>query len=358
MSSPAIARDAGPCPMDGERRLRVPIERAHETVTVPLDAEPKLVRFDPGAFILGDVTYKFGVQRAAAVLLGDASLVARIRAARELARDGSPAAADALRKAFAGEPFWGVLVQAADALGDTRAPWARDILMRALRHEHAKVLARGCGSARQFFASARSPQRCSTRPAPTHPISFGALRHWKVPGRRGDSARVRVILVAASRERTWNGTVESGAVRGLSELADERALAPILAASALERDEGVRRATAGALSRLGQLVESARTGVVDALGRLVDDSAYLVQLAAVAATETLGDSRLLPSLERISSSATDARTRRDAMEAIVRVRENAKVPSQVAAMRNDIDGLREEQRRLQEKIEALSRASA
>jgi aminopeptidase N len=105
-------------------------------------------------------------------------------------------------------------------------------------------------------------------------------------------------------------------------------------------------------------VESARTGVVDALGRLVDDSAYLVQLAAVAATETLGDSRLLPSLERISSSATDARTRRDAMEAIVRVRENAKVPSQVAAMRNDIDGLREEQRRLQEKIEALSRASA
>jgi hypothetical protein len=83
-----------------------------------------------------------------------------------------------------------------------------------------------------------------------------------------------------------------------------------------------------------------------------------VQLAAVAAAETLGDSRLLSSLDRISSSATDARTRRDAMEAIVRIRENAKVPSQVTALRFDIDGLREEQRKLQEKIEALARPSA
>jgi prefoldin subunit 5 len=38
----------------------------------------------------------------------------------------------------------------------------------------------------------------------------------------------------------------------------------------------------------------------------------------------------------------------------MRIREGQKVPSQVSAMRSDLDLLREEQRKLQEKIEALS----
>jgi FtsZ-binding cell division protein ZapB len=39
----------------------------------------------------------------------------------------------------------------------------------------------------------------------------------------------------------------------------------------------------------------------------------------------------------------------------MRIREAQKVPSQVSAMRSDLDTLREEQRTLQEKIEALTR---
>jgi aminopeptidase N len=352
---PAIARDAGPCPVESERRLRVSVERAHETITVPLESEPTLVRFDPGAFILADVTYKFGVRAAAAVLLADPSVVSRIRAARELARDGSAMAVGALRQAFSSEPFWGVLVQVASAIGATRAPWAHDILMRALAHKDPKVrraVAAALGNFRE--ADVASGLLDSGMSDASYFVRAAALES---AGKTRDP-RAFDVLISASRERTWNGTVEAGAVRGLAELADARALAPILSATAPQGDEGVRRAAAAALARLGELVESTRRAVVDALEQLFDDPAYLVQLAAVAAAETLGDSRLLSTLDRISSSATDARTRRDAMEAIVRIRENAKVPSQVTALRSDIDGLREEQRKLQEKIEALARPSA
>ncbi|HEY1681400.1 MAG TPA: M1 family aminopeptidase [Candidatus Tumulicola sp.] len=349
---PALTSGEGPCPVAGERRLHVRVERAHETIAIPLDAEPKLIRFDPGAFVLADVTYAFGAQRSAAVLAGDPDVVARIRAARELARDGSSTAVDALRASFSSEPFWGVLAQSASAIGGTRAPWARDILLGALTHEQPKVrraVATALGNYRDADVAgalldvARSDASYFVRAAALE--SLGKTR----------DARAFDVLVAASHERTWNGTVEAGAVRGLSELADARALEPILDTTAGERDEGVRRAAPGALSRLGQLVEPARTAVVEALERLIDDPAYLVQLAVVSAAESLGDSRLLSSLDRLSSSASDARTRRDAVEAIVRIRENAKVPSQVTAMRSDIDGLREEQRKLQEKIEALAR---
>ena len=163
------------------------------------------------------------------------------------------------------------------------------------------------------------------------------------------------MLAAAVRETTWNGTVEAGAVLGLAELADVRAIPPIADAARPERSEGLRRAAVVALGRAGALVEEGRKRVADELETLLDDSGFLVALEAVAAAETLGDSRLLPALDRLAVEAVDGRMRRDAMEAAMRIRKAEKVPAQVTGLREDLDELREDQRRLQEKIEALAR---
>ena len=80
-AQPSGARE----PLPGERRIRAHVERGHETVTVPLDFEPKLVRFDPGSSLLAEVRYRLGADFAAAALRADPDVVARIRAARELA---------------------------------------------------------------------------------------------------------------------------------------------------------------------------------------------------------------------------------------------------------------------------------
>src|SRR6185312_14796970 len=73
-SAPDVpATNAGHGPIAGERRISLHVEREHETFTIPLDTEPKLIRFDPGAFILGSVKTTFGPTRAAATLGGDPS---------------------------------------------------------------------------------------------------------------------------------------------------------------------------------------------------------------------------------------------------------------------------------------------
>jgi aminopeptidase N len=350
---PALRANAGIETLPGERRIRVVVERAHETIAIPLDAEPKLVRFDPGAFVLGNVTYALGVDCAAAVLRADPDPIARIRAARELAKDGSHAAVDALRAAFANDPFWGTIAEAATAVGATHAPWARRMLIDELVHPHPKVrraVATALGNFRNAEAAAgllpaaRGDDSYLVRAA-----ALGALGKTRDP-------RALDVLVAAAKERTWNGTVEAGAVRGLAELADARALPAILDAARADGDEGLRRAAVGAIGRIGQLVEPARTQAVRALDDLLDDPTFLVQISALQAAEALGDARLLPALDRLAQTAFDGRTRRDALEAAIRVREAAKVPAQVNDMRGDIDGLREVQRKLQEKIETLSRS--
>ncbi|MBV8333215.1 MAG: HEAT repeat domain-containing protein [Candidatus Eremiobacteraeota bacterium] len=338
---------------DAERRVRATIERQHETITVPLESEPKRIVFDPGAFILCNATYKLGVDVAAAVFLSDADVVARIRAARELAKDGSPVAREALGRAFAADAFWGVLAQAATAMGATRAPWAQSMLVSALGNSHPKV--------RRAAAAVLGNFRHADVATALIPVAQGDASYFVRAAALTSLGKTRDprafdVLAQAVRGETWNGTVEAGAVRGLAELADSRAMPLVREATAADRDEGVRRAAVVAIGRIGELLESERTHAVEALEERLDDRYFLVQLGAIAAAESLADARLLPALDRLSQSAFDGRVRRDAAEAAIRVREAAKVPAQVTAMRSDIDGLREEHRKLQEKIEALSRS--
>ncbi|MGC2131216.1 MAG: M1 family aminopeptidase [Candidatus Aquilonibacter sp.] len=347
-----LVANAGAGPLAGERRIRVVVERAHETVTIPLDFEPKLVRFDPGAWLLGSITYKLGATLAAASLHGDPDPVARIRAARELAKDGWQAAQEALRSAFERDPFWGVLEEAAAALGATRAPWAREILVSAMHHKHPKVrraVAAALGNFRD--AGVASTLLSASQDDESYFVRAAALESL---GKTRDP-RAFDILVAAIGGRSWNGTVESGAARGLAETGDARAADALIGAIHLGVDEGLRRAAAGALARMGALVFPERSRIVDAIVQLLDDPMFLVQLAAIAAAESLEDVRALPALDRLATSGFDGRIRRDAAEAAIRIREAQKVPSQVSALRSDLDTLREEQRTLQEKVEALQR---
>lgn len=348
----ALTQQSARDPVAGERRVRAHIERTHETVAVPLDFEPKLVRFDPGSYLLAEVRYHLGADYSAAALRGDPDLVARIRAARELVKDGGRVAREAIEKAFAEEPFWGVLAEAASAAGATRAPWACTLLISALSHPHPKV-ARSVAAALGYFRE-QAVASALIETAREHPSYFVRAAALAALGRTRDP-RALDVLAAAVKETTWNGTVEAGAVLGLSELADVRAIALIAAASRPERGEGLRRAAVIALGRIGGLVEEGRKRVADELEELLDDPSFLVALEAVSSAEALGDARLLPALDRLAVEAVDGRMRRDAMEAAMRIRKAEKIPAQVKGLREDLDELREDQRRLQEKIEALAR---
>jgi aminopeptidase N len=345
--------DFGNGALPGEQRLVMHVERAHETVTIPCKAEPKLLRFDPGGFILATVVDERGVDFAASTLRGDPNIIARIRAARALAKDGSKVAREALARAFTADPFWGVLDEAAVALGATRAPWAMAILLDTLSHAHPKVR-RAVAAALGNFRDAGVAQ--ALLPVATGDASYFVRAAALTSLGCTRDPRAFDALVKAVAQRTWNGTVEAGAVRGLGELRDPRATDPVIAAAALGKDEGLRRAACGALGRIGILMQSERVRVAQALDELLDDSMFLVQLAAVAAVETLGDARHLGTLERLSTQAFDARVRRDATEAIVRIRESQSAPAQVAGLRDELDTIREEHQKLREKLEAISRS--
>lgn len=338
-------------PLPGERRVRVHVERAHETVAVPLESEPKLVRIDPGASVLANATYRLGTTYAAAALEHDPDVVARIRAGRELVRDGSHEARTALARCFEQDPFWGVMDAVAPELGRTRAPWAREILLRALHHDHPKVRR----AAALALGNFRDSQTAKELIARIEDDASYFVRSYACSslGKTRD-ARARTLLERVVAQSTWNGIVEAGAVTGLSELADPLAVPAIIRAASPERDEGVRAAAARAMAHAAGLLEAERPALLDALEQLLDDPMLLVSIAAIDAAATTEDPRLLPALDRLTYSAADGRARRHAAEAAIRIREGRTVPAAVASLRSDLDELREQQQKLRDTLDAIS----
>ncbi|MDQ2663712.1 MAG: HEAT repeat domain-containing protein [Candidatus Eremiobacteraeota bacterium] len=347
----APAADFGSGPVAGERRIRMTVDRDHSTIAISLERRPDLIRFDPGGFVLADVTYALDASYCIASLRTDPDPIARIRAVRALAKDASRPAREALSRAFANEPFFGVLVESAAAAGATRAPWARALLLRSRNHAHPKVRAAVVKALGNFTGTDVASGLLES--ATSDASYFVCASAYHSLGKTRDALAFDALLRGIGGT-SWNATVQSGAARGLSELRDERATAPLIEATRLGRDEGLRRAAVQCLARQGALVDRARTDVVEAIRALLDDPMFLIQVAAIGAAEHLEDARLLPELERLGVGGVEGRVRRSAMEAAIRIREAQRVPEQVATMRSDLDKLRDAHRKLQDQIEALS----
>ena len=343
------ATDAGSAPLPGEKRLRLEVDRATQVFAIPLDEEPALVRVDPSGWVLGTWTWSLGTDAHAAVLRSDPSPIARIRATKALAKDGSRVAREALAHALGRDPFWGVGVEVAAALGRSRAPSARATLLAHVDHPHPKVRRAIADALGAWREPAVADALLAMRDDPSY---FVVATSLQALGRTRDP-RAFDALIDGVTTPSWNETIAAGAVRGLGALADARALDVLRLALALDRPEPLRRAAIGALAELGTLVESARTGAVEAIEGALEDRAYLVRMAAYAAAERIADPRLLGALDRLATTENDGRLRRDAAEAAVRVREAQRTPAEVAQVREDLDRLRADQQALRERLDAL-----
>ncbi|HEV3086084.1 MAG TPA: M1 family aminopeptidase [Candidatus Elarobacter sp.] len=345
----SIRADFGDGPLSGETRVKLHVDRAPHTFAVPLEREPALVRVDPAAWVLSSWTSSLGADMHAAILRVEPSPIARIRAAKALAKEAGRAAREALAHALAHDPFWGVGVEVAAALGASRAPSARETLLAHIAHSHPKVR-RAVAEALGHWRDAEVAEALiGLRDDPSYFVVAAALHSL---GKTRDP-RAFDVLVDGLAIPSWNETIASGAVRGLGALADARALAVIESALQPDRPEALRRAAVGAIGQLGTLVESARTAAVEAVERALDDRAYLVRMSAFAAAERLDDPRLLPTLDRLATGESDGRLRRDAAEAAIRIREQQSKPAELARLREEVDKLRAESQTLRERLDEL-----
>ena len=343
----SIEGNAGDRELAGERRVRLEITREQESFAVPLDAEPALVRIDPGAYVLGRFSYKMGTDMHARILACEPDIMARARAAQALAKDATRGAREALCGALGDEPFWGALVEIARAVADTHAPWAKAALIASCRHPHPKARR---GIAEALGAFSHDSEVAEALIAMLQDASYLVVAAALESLGRTREEKAFEILLEHLKMPSWNDTIASGAARGLGESGDPRAVRPLIDATRDDRSDDLRRAALGALARLYHLLDERKPSIVDAIVACLAEEKLLIRLAAIGAAERLGERDAISALRRISDRDGDARLRRDALEAIDRISEAQRSPAEVAKLRTEVAELREELQSLRARL--------
>lgn len=323
--------------VQGRRSVGV-VRTARSPELIVIDPDGKLLHrlhFDPGLGVLSAALQKGGAR-------------ARIQAGQLLVRHGGNPGARALRDAFAAEPYWGVRVAWADALGKAASEAALEVLVElGAAHAEPQSLAavfRALGK----YRDPRVREVLERRLDGELPYRAKEAALEALGAQREDAPLER--LLAASRRPGFGGFAQAGGLRALG--ASRRSEALDALCGALRRGavpNNVRHAAAEGLGALAAtLSDRARERAVEALIDALRDPCPKLQLAAAQALGRAKAHAARPALEALAHRLA----RQDAVRVLRVLRELGESPPERAAIEG-IERLEERVRKLSAQLESL-----
>ena len=174
----------------------------------------------------------------------------------------------------------------------------------------------------------------------------GALGRTRTPG-----AYDR--LISQMERASWNEMARRGAIVGLGELRDDRALPIILAETGPSRMETVRSSAANALGKLGREKDADRDTIRERLEDLVQNGTLRAQLTAANALVERREDRSLGVLHSQAARDLDGRVKRACKVAATAIATGKDRGDDVKKLRDDLGRIEDENRKLKDRIEKL-----
>ncbi|MCO5164965.1 MAG: M1 family metallopeptidase [Planctomycetes bacterium] len=332
-------------------RLRLAGKR--EVASIPMTAPPDRVVVDPDGWPCATLELDLPAAWLRRVLLEEARLIPRARAAAALAKKGGRDDVDALRRVLAQDGHHGLRGRVARALGEVGTTEARRALEAGLETvADPRVRARIAEALGGFpgdpaAGDALAEMLRGDRSPLVEAAAARALGKVRAPG-------AREALTAGLARESWNDVVRRGCLDGLGALFDPAALDACAPWLAYGRGEWTRYAAAlavGALADAGGM--TTRTRALEALVPLLRDPELHARIGAIEGLQAAGDPRALRPLDRAGDDDVDGRVRRMAREAMRAIREGQDRATRDERLRRDLDALRETSRKLRDRLERL-----
>jgi aminopeptidase N len=336
----------------GQSEITLQVKERSRAWAIPCESEPVRVEIDAGFRFLSDLRIKGSRSLLVASLTGDACIVGRIRAARALAKEGSPKAIEALVAALAQESFWGVRITIAKLLATIGTATCREALLAHVGDAHPKArrgIVDALGSLSPHPDITAALMAIAKKGDVSLQVEAEAARSL---GRLRAEGAVAMCAEVAARP-SWGAMMTARSIEGMSHTRDPAALPHLLEWTEDHQHERARAAAAAGLGRLADQVESCRPAAIDRLVELAKDAPFRVRYAAIPALGSARASQAVGMLRRIHEGQGDGRLRRQAYEAIQRIRRGRSGESAVAGLRQDLDTLREENRALRTRMDRL-----
>jgi aminopeptidase N len=341
----------------GNQSFRVELTEREQSFYFPLPEKPKMVRFDPGGWLLKSVDFKRTPDLLTYQLDHDDDVLGRIDAAKALAKLGGKDAVEALKKAVLGDAFWAVQSEAAKALGSMGSDAAMRALLECTGVEHPRARRGVFAGLAEFRDDAPANRGAAAAAALEHIVRDGDASYYAEAEAtaaigKTRSGRAFDALQTQLEKDSHNNVIRARTFEGLGELRDERALPLAIEWSRYGRPMQARMAATACLGKLGAYIER-KDPVRDRLVELLDDPDLRVRLAAVGALQELADDRAVPALQRLADRDLDGRVVRRCREVVARLREGRDKGEEVKKLREELDKLREESKTLKDRLEKL-----
>jgi aminopeptidase N len=335
----------------GRQRFKVDVREKEQSFYFALPEKPRVVSFDPDNWVLKTLDFKKSKEQLIQELKESDAIMDRIGAAEGLAKIGGPDAVAALQDALLHDPFWGVRVRVARALGAIRSAAARDALIAGLQNEDSRVRRAVVTALGEFRGDETAAD--ALLPVAEHDDSYF------VEGEAAKSlGRIRSTRAFGEMERALSRTYHDAigqvlVFEGFAELRDERAIPIAKDWARYGRPPRAREAAISALGKLGNLSEEKREDVIDFLRPFLDDPWLGVRTRTVGALRELRATKALGDLQRVAEADLDGRAQRAAREAIQAIREGETKDEEVKKLRDELDDLRNENRALRDRLDKL-----
>jgi aminopeptidase N len=301
-------------------------------------------------------------------LAHDPDILGRIEAAEALGEKNDDESLNALSSALNNDPFWGVRVSVARALGTMRSEKAQAVLIQALEQLDATQFSRVRAAITSALGQYQAPQQAQL--AQRSAQALQALLEQGDVSYRVESAaatalgRTRTagsvdLLTQLIERPSWMNVLQRGIFNGMAETGEDRVVDTI--ATYLNSPTSyptLRRAAAAGLGTVGRnkhlYSEEARQRAVTALCNAIEhDTWEPVRAGCAWALMELGEKRAIGVLEHTASRELESLPQRQMRMAAHVLRSGGKDEEQLKSLRKDLDEVREENRKLREQLSAL-----
>jgi aminopeptidase N len=343
--------------------------QVEQSFYLPLEREPVMVRFDPDGWLLKTLKFERSARMLRYQLAHDTDILGRIEAADALAEKGEDEGLEALSTALNTDSFWGVRAAAATTLSLFGSEKAQSVLIKALQELDEKHFSRVRLVIAGVLGKFQAPQQAELAQRSTQALKQLLEQgdaSYRVEANAAEAlGRVRVegnvdfLLTLLAERRTWMNVVERGVCSGLGESGEDRVVGVM--ASYLNNSSNsllLRRSAVAGLFAVGHnrylYSEKARQGAVTALtGAVEHDTWEPIRALAASALVSLGEKRAIATLEQSARHELGSGAQRSMRVAAYKLSNGEKNDEQIKLLRNDLEDVREENRKLKEQLGAL-----
>jgi aminopeptidase N len=338
----------------GTRDKDVIVKEKLEDFFTSLPEAPKMVRIDPDYTLLAKISFEPSRAMILAQLEDESDVLGRILALQQLNKSRDPDSVREIKKRLQNDPFYGVRIEAAKALGTIRTDESFDALATSAKQDDARVRQQvviQIGKFHETNALAAAHHVIETEKNPD--ILSQAIRALGA----FSSGEIKGILIRFLNSHSFHNELADAAISAMRSQNDPAYIPEILGSLETRRGEFTSSGYGRGLEALGYLArnEQNKTPVREFLVKETESLKRRVRVGALNALALLQDDTAIPYLEKFASGPKSLPETSAAEKALVSLRAGRKPSDEFQTIRSELTELKKQNIELQKSVDELKK---